>query len=102
MTMDKEVQFGDRVVTVTPENDYSTNRLIDDNNLECRLKDGTPLWEIGPLLRKFSETKGLEYYFELFYGLQKVDSKIVRCIGNMNHCYVDVIAGEIVRIESNR
>ena len=72
------------------------------NNINAYDANDILLWNIGDLLKKYSDTHGLKYFDDQYYEIREIDSNKIYCIGNVNHCEIDLKERVIYKIINNR
>lgn len=72
------------------------------NNINIYDKNGLFLYNISELLKDYSERNNLEYFSDMYYDIQVIDNQNIYCIGNINHCIINLTSKKIIKIINNR
>jgi hypothetical protein len=74
----------------------------DSNNINVYDLIGNHLWNISRLLKAYSEGEGIRYYRDTYYDVRQRENNQIFCVGNYNHCEIDLDKQIILRLINNR
>lgn len=72
------------------------------NNINIYDENRTFLYNISELLKGYSEEKKLKYFSDIYYDIKLLDNENIYCIGNINHCVINLTSKKITKIINNR
>lgn len=78
------------------------NLQNDSNNINVYDLQGNHLWNISRLLKTYSDENGIRYYSDTYYNVQQRSGNIIFCVGNINHCEIDLDKQIILKLINNR
>ncbi len=102
--MQKTIQItqGGFVIKLDLPDESKDLKFSQNNNISAYNLKGELVWNIADLLADYSERKGLEYYEEQYFDVNKCGSNMIYCVGFVNHCLIDLDDRAIVALINNR
>lgn len=72
------------------------------NNIKFYNENHIYLYDISMLLKDYSKKNNLGYTEEVYFDIKITEDNLLFCQGYVNHCKVNVLENQIVKIINNR